>query len=152
MMPTINQLSAVDSVAASDLLPIFSQANGDARKASMTVIAAYIQTLITSTDNKQTQYSAPSATGFNTAITGTGISAWLILTPTAGFAAGTITLPPVAGVLDKQEILVNSTQAVTTLTVAANGATVTGAPATLAQNGSFLLRFDGVTKTWYRVG
>ena len=151
-MTTINQLSAVDSVAASDQVPIYSQANGDARRASLTLLGAYIQTLITSTDNKQTQYSAPSSSGFNVAITGTGLSAWLILTPVAGYAAGTITLPPVAGVLDKQELLVNTTQAVTTLTVAGNGATVTGAPTTLAQNASFLLRFDGVMKTWYRVG
>jgi len=63
-----------------------------------------------------------------------------------------LVLPPVAGVLDKQELLVNTTQAVTTLTVSANGATVVGAPTTLAAGGFFCLRFDGVLDTWYRVG
>ena len=151
-MPTINQLSAVDSLSASDLFPIFSQANGDARKASLTLLAEFIQTLITSTDDKRTQYYAPQATGFSVQIDGTGQSIWLIMTPIAGLAAGTIILPLVAGVLDKQEILVNTTQLVTTLTINANGATVVGAPTTLAANAFFRLRFDGVLKTWYRVG
>ena len=151
-MPTINQLTAVDAVQAGDLLPIFSQANGDARKTSLTTLAAFIQTLITSTDNKVTQYAAPSATGFSVSVSGTGLSIWLVLTPLAGYAAGTVVLPPVAGVLDKQEILVNTTQAVTALTVNANGATIVGAPTTLAAGGFFRLRFDAVLDTWYRVG
>lgn len=41
-MTTINQLSAVSSLIAGDLIPVFSTANGDARKASMTVVAAYV--------------------------------------------------------------------------------------------------------------
>ena len=151
-MPTINQLTAVDAVQAGDLIPIFSQANGDARKTSLTTLAAFIQTLITSTDDKRTQYAAPSATGFSVAVVGTGLSIWLVLTPLAAYAAGTLVLPPVAGVLDKQEILVNTTQAVAALTINANGATVVGAPATLAAGGFFRLRFDGVLHTWYRVG
>lgn len=151
-MPTINQLSAADSLSDGDLLPVYSQNNGDARKAALSLLAAYLQGKITSTDDKTTQYAAPSATAFNIQIGGTGQSIWLILTPTGAFAAGTLTLPPVAGVLDKQEILVNTTQAVTALTIAGNGATVTGAPTTLAANAFFRLRFDGVTDTWYRVG
>ena len=151
-MPTINQLSAVSSVVAGDLVPIYSQSNGDARKASMTVIGDYLQSIITSTDDKLTQYAAPSATGFNIQINNDSLSVWLILTPVAGYAAGTLTLPLVASCIDKQEILVNTTQAVTTLTIAGNGATVTGEPTTLAADDFFRLRFDGVTDTWYRVG
>ena len=151
-MPTINQLSAVDQVVSSDQVPIYSSENGDARKASMAVIATFLQTLITSTDDKLTQYAAPSATGFSIQINNDSQSVWLILTPTGTFAAGTLVLPAVANCLDRQEILVNTTQTVTALTVSGNGATVTGAPTTLAANGYFRLRFDGVTKTWYRVG
>ena len=151
-MATINQLTAVDAVQAGDLLPIFSQANGDTRKTSLTTLAAFIQTLITSTDNKQTQYAAPAATGFSVQVQGTGLSIWLVLTPIAGYAAGTLVFPPVAGVLDKQEIIVNSTQAITALTINANGATIVGAPTTLTAGGFFRFRFDGVTDTWYRVG
>jgi hypothetical protein len=54
--------------------------------------------------------------------------------------------------VDGQQLLVSCTQAVTTLTVAGNGSTVNGAPATLAANAFFRLRFDGVFKAWYRVG
>lgn len=151
-MPTINQLTAVDQVVASDQLPIFSSENGDARKASMTVIAAYIQSLITATDDKITQYAQPSATGFTVTVNDANSSVWLVLTPLAGYAAGTIVLPSLANCADRQEILANTTQLVTTLTVNANGATVVGAPTTLAANSFFRLRFDAVQKTWYRVG
>ena len=151
-MTTINQLSAVDSLSAGDLFPVFQTANGDARKASASVVAAFVQTLITSTDDKLTQFSAPSANAFTVQINDADESVWLVLTPTAGFAAGTIKLPLLANCVDKQEILVNCTQAVTTLTTDGNGATVTGAPAALTANAFFRLRFEGVTKTWYRVG
>lgn len=151
-MPTINQLSAVDQVVSSDQVPIYSSENGDARKASMTVLAAFIKTLITSVDDKITQYFAPSATGFTATINDNSNSTWLILTPTGTLAAGTIKLPTVTNCVDHQEVLVNSTQTVTALTINGNGATVTGAPTTLAANGFFRLRFDGVTDTWYRVG
>lgn len=151
-MSTINQLTAVDKVISSDQVPIYSSDNGDARKASMSVIAAFVQTLIAVTDNKVTQYSQPAATGFTVTLNNDSKSLWLILTPLAGYAAGTITLPAVANCIDRQEILVNSTQAVTTLTIGANGSTVIGAPTTLAANAFFTLRFDAVLKTWYRVG
>ena len=151
-MPTINQLSAVDEVVSSDQVPIYSSENGDARKASMAVLLAFFKGRITANDDKLTQYAAPSATGFTVTINNDSLSVWLILTPVAGYAAGTLTLPAVANCVDRQEILVNCTQAVTALTVAGNGATVTGAPTTLAANAYFRLRFDAVTKTWYRVG
>lgn len=151
-MAEINRLTAVDEISVSDQVPIYSAANGDARKASMTLLREFMQDGITATDDKVTQYSAPSATGFSVSITDDSNSVWLILTPGAGYAAGTIVLPAVANCVDRQEILVNCTQAVTTLTITANGSTVTGAPTTLAANGYFRLRFDGLTDTWYRVG
>lgn len=151
-MPTINQLSAVDAVVSSDQIPIYSSEQGDARKASMATLLAFFAGQITANDDKITQYAAPSATAFNVQINNDSKSVWLVLTPTAGFAAGTLTMPAVANCVDRQELLVNCTQAVTALTIAANGATVTGAPTTLAANAYFRLRFDAVTKTWYRVG
>ncbi len=41
-MTTINQLSSMDSVSGGDLLPVFSTSNGDARKASISLLLAYI--------------------------------------------------------------------------------------------------------------
>lgn len=43
-MPTINQLTSVDTVVASDQFPIYSSANGDARKSSMTTLVNFLQT------------------------------------------------------------------------------------------------------------
>jgi hypothetical protein len=151
-MTTINQLSAVDAVVSSDQVPIYSSTNGDARKASMSVIKDYVLSDATVADDKVTQYASPAATGFTVTVNNSSDSVWLILTPLAGYAAGTITLPAVANCVDRQELLVNTTQAVTTLTVAGNGATVIGAPTTLAANAFFRLRFDAVLDVWYRVG
>lgn len=154
-MSTINQLAAVDQLSASDLVAIFSTSNGDARKASITVLAAAIQSLLSAPGSMQTQYFAPNATGFSVtaAPTVNGASLYLLMTPTADFAAGTITLPLLANCVDGQEVLVSSTHAVTALTVAGNGAVaVNGAPTTLAANGFVRLRYDGVSQSWYRIG
>ncbi len=151
-MPQINQLAAVDQVQSGDQVPIYSAANGDARKASLALLKTFFQEGVTAADDKITQYAAPNATGFSVQVNNDADSIWLVLTPTAGFAAGTLVLPAVANCVDRQEVLVNCTQVVTTLTVSGNGATVTGAPTTLAANGFFRLRFDAVLKTWYRVG
>ena len=150
-MTTINQLNAQDTLSISDLIVIYSNGNGEARKTSLSNLAAFLSTLIIVTDNKITQYAKPNATGFNIPISATNSSVWLILTPTADFAAGTITLPPLANCVDRQEILVNTTKAVTALTIAGNGAAVSGAPTTLVAGASFRLRFDVVTKIWYKV-
>ena len=155
-MSEINQLSASGTLNAGDLLPVFITNNGDARKVAISVLQAYLQSALTfsvSGISYTTRRSAPSATAFNVAITDGSASIHLILTPTAGFAAGTITLPAVANLIDKQEVLVNCTQAVTTLTIAANGATaVTGEPSALAANDFFRLKYDASASAWYRVG
>lgn len=151
-MTTINQLTTMDSVSDGDQVPFFSTNNGDTRKSSFSTLKTYFQTGVTANDDKLTQYSAPSATGFSVQVNNASNSVWLILTATGTFAAGTLVLPTLANCVDRQEILVNSTQVVTALTINGNGATVTGAPTTLAANSFFRLRFDNVAKVWYRVG
>lgn len=157
-MPQINRLSAVDSLQGGDLVPIFDQSNGDARKAAMSILQQYMQDNLTfpsftGVQEYATQRSAPSSTGFNIAVTDGSDNIHLILTPTAGFATGTITLPAVANCVDKQRVLVNCTQQVTALTINGNGATaVTGEPTSLGADDFFTLKFDAQTSTWYRVG
>ena len=147
-----NRVTSSAQLSGSDLLPLFLQQNGGDSAVSLSLFAAWLAANSTVTgDGKVTQYSAPSATGFTVTITDSSASAWLILTPVAGYAAGTIVLPALANATNQQEVLVNCTQAVTTLTINANGATVTGGPTTLAANAFFTLRFDAVLKTWYRV-
>ena len=154
----ISKLNSTDQIVAGDQIPIGSQSNGDDRRIATTVLLDYMQANLTFPDVTgapvlETQYSVPSATGFNVQITDGSDSIHLILTPTAGYAAGTITLPAVANAIDKQEVLVNCTQQVTALTVDGNGATaVTGEPTSLGADDFFRLKFDIISKTWYRIG
>ena len=147
-MTDIYQLTAVSSVIAGDQVPIWSTNNGGARKASMSTLLAYIQDNIAFPAAFTKQYAAPSATAFSVSITAG--DTWLILTPVAGYAYGTIVLP--TDPTDSQEVLVNCTQSVTTLVVDGGTKTVTGEPATLAANAFFRLRYDSIAGVWYRVG
>lgn len=144
-MATINQLSATDALSGGDLLPVYKQSQGDARKASITTVMDYVNANVT-TVTQNTQYAAPAATGFSVTVN-TG-NVWLILSPVSTYAAGAIVLPTGAG--DRDTVTLNCTQIVTSLTVS-SGATVAGAPTTLAANGFFTMRFDAATSTWYRI-
>lgn len=152
-MPQINQLNSVDKPSGSDLLPIYSQQNGDARSLSLSNLSAWLATQTSSqNDNKVTQYSAPNVNNFVTKVQDGPNSIWLVMTPANTYLLGTILLPSVLNCIDRQEVLVNYVNGVTGLTVDGNGAIVIGAPIVMTANGYFRLRFDAVTKTWYRVG
>jgi len=153
----INKLNATDTISTSDLLALWSATNGDDRRTSFAVLLEFMQNNLTFTSPSfqayATQYAVPSATGFNIQITDGDDNIHLILTPTAGYAAGTITLPLSTNCVDTQEIIVNCTQAVTALTVDGNGATaVTGEPTSLGADDFFRLKYDLLSKTWYRIG
>jgi hypothetical protein len=148
-MSGIGDLTTTTALALADLFPLESASDRDARKASLSALRDFLQANLTfSASDLVQQYAAPSATGFSVSIA-VG-NTWLILTPVAGYAAGTIILP--ANPTNEQVVNLNTTQAVTTLTVNGNGKTVTGAPTTLAANAFFTLRFDATTNAWYRVG
>lgn len=159
-MPTINQLNSVSTPSASDLLPLYSQSNGDARQLSLSNLLNWIEenialpsTGVSPFPQYTTQYAAPSANNFTVNVTNSNANIWLILTPTAGFASGTLVLPNVTSAIDKQEILVNCTQQIAALTINGNGATaVTGEPTSLGADDFFRLRYDLPTHSWYRVG
>jgi hypothetical protein len=147
-MSGIDDLTTTTALALADLFPLESASDRDARKASLSALRDFMQTNLTfSASDLVQQYAAPSATGFSVSIA-VG-NTWLILTPVAGYAAGTIILP--LNPTNEQVVNLNTTQAVTTLTVNGNGKTVTGAPTTLAANAFFTLRFDATTNAWYRV-
>jgi hypothetical protein len=145
-MTAIYQLSGAEIIEDGDQFVIFSLTNGDTRKVSTAVLLAYINEKVVP-GSLETQYAAPSATGFSVTVSA---NTHLLLTPVAGYAAGTIILP--AGPTDRDEFLCNSTQAVTTLTINGNGKGVVGGPATLAANAFFRLKYDGVVGNWYRIG
>jgi hypothetical protein len=126
--------------------------NGQDYQALGSTVLAWVQAGVSSVDGKRLQYAAPNATGFTVLVNDSNKSVWLVLTPLAAYVTGAITLPSVLNCVESQEILVNCTQAVTALTVNGNGATVVGAPITLAANSFFTLRFEPVLRVWYRVG
>lgn len=146
----IERLSLIDRITPSTVVAV--NENGIDYRANIGTVATYINQQGSSGDGKVLQYSAPTSTGFTTTITDSSSSVWLVLTPNATLAAGTITLPAVANCVDSQEILVSSSQTVTALTIGLNGALAVGAPTTIAAGGFFRLRFEPILKTWYRVG
>ena len=154
-MSAINKLPTVSTLTTSDLVALFSNSLGNDAAATLGTLLAWLQSQLTASGDFVTQYAAPSASGFTvTVVTPTnGQSMFVLLTPNAGYAAGTIVYPAQATCVDGQELLLTTTQAVTALTTNGNGATaVNGAPTTLAANAFFRMRYDGVLKSWYRVG
>jgi hypothetical protein len=145
-MTQINKLSATDTVTAGDLVPVWSQGNGDTRKAALSVLQAYMQANLTFSAGKPaTQYASP-LTGTTVSVTGTG-DTWLVLTPAGTIATLTVALP--SAPVNKQEVAVSSSQTVTALTL--SGGTVIGAPTTVGAAAPFRLRYEGVAGAWYKV-
>ena len=147
-MPTINQLSAINSLSAGDNILVYAPGEGDTRRASLSTLLAFFQSSFADPDYL-TIINAPTNSGFNLQIGAQTQSLFLIINPTGVFAAGTITLPPVASCFDGQEILVVSSQSIAALTVNGNGATLIGAPGALGVGGFFTIRFNSLQATWY---
>lgn len=153
-MPTIDQLSSTAALAPEDVIPFFSDAAKDARKVTMPVLANYLKATLDGEPDETVYALAVVGSTFTTTIEPltAGGNVHALLTPSAAFTAGTITLPGSDTRGDGQEVLVTCTKAITALTVAGNGAAVNGAPTTLAANGWFRMKFDLASITWYRVG
>ena len=149
-MPTINQLSSVDTVAVGDQFPVYSSANGDARKASGSALLAFIEANFASPDYT-TVMVAPTVSGFVQPIGDTGNNVWLIINAAADLAAGTVQLPPAASAIDGQQVLVVTANALASVTVTSAGASVVGFPTSLGDNGFFAMRYSASMLTWYCV-
>ena len=147
-MPTINQLAALNSLSSGDNILVYAPSEGDTRRASLTTLLSFIEANFANPDYT-TQINAPTSSGFNLQLGAQTESLFLIINPTGAFAAGTITLPPVASCFDGQEILVVSSQSIAALTVNGNGATLLGTPGALGIGGFFTIRFNLLQSTWY---
>lgn len=144
----ISGLNTATGLAAGDALPIASQAGGEDQKATLAMLAAYLQGALTFPSVTMVrQFASPNASGFSVAVAQANL--WLTIQPAAPYASGTIVLPAVKA--DQQRVQVNCTQAVTALTVSGNGATVSGAPTALVQNGYFTMQWDATNQVWFRV-
>jgi hypothetical protein len=149
-MPTINQLPTITTLSGGDQLPVYATSNGDARKASISTLVEYFQTTFAD-PNYTVVINAPTNSGFNIALAASSQSIWLIMNPSGAFAAGSVTLPPVANCYDGQEIIIISTQTISALTINGNGGTLVGIPLSLGAGSSFTIRFNELQSTWYTI-
>jgi hypothetical protein len=150
-MPTINQLSGISQVSGGDLLPVYVSNNGDARKVSITQLLQYFQTVFAAPTVATNLYTP--GTGFNITVpTPTSEQQWMILQPAGTLATGTVTLPLNTGVPDGTQVLITSTQTITSFTIALNGAAaIFGAVSTLTAGAAICYRFYQATNSWYNV-
>lgn len=152
------KITRTDNVSLGDLAVVYANNSGDFRGTPYSSVVDLMQNALTFPDAGKsyevTQYAAPAAAGFNIVISGdSGQSVHLIITPSAGLAGGAITLPDVGTLKDRQEIVVNCTNQITSLTIDGSGAaSVVGAPSSLGADDFFRLKFDAITGNWYRIG
>ena len=152
-MAAINRLPSVASVAATDRVAVFSESLGADAAATLMTLLAWLQEQLTTATDFITQYASPSSSGFSIAVSPAviGGNVFLLVTPTSGFATGTIVLPDEETRVHGQEVKCVVTETISTLTVTSENAAVVGTPL-LSGVPFFTFRFDAVTTTWYRVG
>jgi hypothetical protein len=150
-MPTINQLPVLNTISSGDQLPVYSPNNGDARRTSIGSLLTFFQQSFAS-PTLATNLFTPG-TGFNIAVpTPVAQQQWMLIQPAGTLATGTVTLPLNTQTPDGTEVLVTTTQQITTFTLAANGAAqLYGAPTTLAAQDNFRVRYYQPTNSWYRI-
>ena len=150
-MPQINQLSSISQVSGANQIPVYDQNNGDARKMSVSALLQYFQATFAA-PTVATNLYVPG-TGFNVTVpTPVSEQQWMILQPAGSLATGTITLPLNTGVPDGTQVLITSTQTITSFTIALNGAAaIFGAVSTLTAGAAICYRFYQATNSWYNV-
>jgi hypothetical protein len=150
-MPTINQLPLLTTPSTGDQIPVYTPNNGDARRVPINALLQLFQAQFAS-PTLSTQFATPG-TGFNIAVqTPVSQQQWLLIQPAGTLAAGTVTLPLNTATPDGTELLVTTTQQITSFTLALNGAAdAFGAPSTLAAEGFFRMRYYANTNSWYRI-
>jgi hypothetical protein len=150
-MPQINQLPVLGTVSSGDQLPVYSPNNGDARRTSIGSLLTFFQQSFASPTLSVNLYVPGS--GFNITVpTPVSNDQWMLLQPAGTLATGTITLPLNTGVPDGTTVLITTTQEITSLTIALNGATaIYGGATTLSAGSATAVRFYQPTNSWYQI-
>ena len=150
-MPTINQLPVLNTISSGDQLPVYSPNNGDARRTSIGSLLTFFQQSFASPTLAVNLFVPGN--GFNITVpTPVSEQQWMLLQPAGTLATGTITLPLNTGVPDGTTVLITSTQEITSLTIALNGATaIYGAVTTLGAGCAAVYRFYQPTNSWYNI-
>jgi hypothetical protein len=150
-MPTINQLPVLNTISSGDQLPVYSPNNGDARRTSIGSLLTFFQQSFASPTLATNLYVPGN--GFNITVpTPVSQDQWMLLQPAGTLASGTITLPLNTGVPDGTTVLITTTQEITSLTIALNGASaIYGAVTSLAAGAATVIRFYQPTNSWYQI-
>ena len=150
-MPQINQLPVLSTVSSGDQLPVYSPNNGDARRLSIGNLLTFFQQSFASPTLSVNLYVPGS--GFNITVpTPVSQDQWMLLQPAGTLATGTITLPLNTGVPDGTTVLITTTQEITSLTIALNGATALyGGVSFLGAGTATAIRFYQPTNSWYQI-
>jgi hypothetical protein len=150
-MPQINQLPVLSTVSSGDQLPVYSPNNGDARRLSIGNLLTFFQQSFASPTLSVNLYVPGS--GFNITVpTPVSQDQWMLLQPAGTLASGTITLPLNTGVPDGTTVLITTTQEITSLTIALNGATALyGGVTFLGAGTATAIRFYQPTNSWYQI-
>lgn len=150
-MPSINQLPLLSPISSGDQLPVYSPNNGDARRTSIGSLLTFFQQTFASPTLAVNLFVPGS--GFNITVpTPVSNNQWMLLQPAGTLASGTITLPLNTSVPDGTSVLITSTQEITSLTIALNGASaIYGAVTSLAAGTATAIRFYQPTNSWYQV-
>jgi len=150
-MPTINQLPILSTISSGDQLPVYSPNNGDARRTSIGSLLTFFQQSFASPTLSVNLFVPGN--GFNITVpTPVSNDQWMLLQPAGTLATGTITLPLNTGVPDGTTVLITSTQEITSLTIALNGASaIYGAVSSLGAGTGTAIRFYQPTNSWYNI-
>lgn len=150
-MPTINQLPVLNTISSGDQLPVYSPNNGDARRISIGNLLTFFQQSFASPTLAVNLFVPGN--GFNITVpTPVSEQQWMLLQPAGTLATGTITLPLNTGVPDGTTVLITSTQEISALTIALNGASaIYGAVTALGAGCAAVYRFYQPTNSWYNI-
>jgi len=150
-MPTINQLPVLNTISSGDQLPVYSPNNGDARRTSIGSLLTFFQQSFASPTLAVNLFVPGN--GFNITVpTPVSNDQWMLLQPASTLATGTITLPLNTGVPDGTSVLITTTQQITSLTLALNGASaIYGSVTSLAAGTATAIRFYQPTNSWYQI-
>jgi hypothetical protein len=150
-MPQINQLPVLNTISSGDQLPVYSPNNGDARRTSIGSLLTFFQQSFASPTLAVNLFVPGS--GFNITVpTPVSNDQWMLLQPAGTLATGTITLPLNTGVPDGTTVLITTTQEITSLTIALNGASaIYGGVSFLGAGTATAIRFYQPTNSWYQI-
>jgi len=152
-MAMIYQLPLLSQVSLGDQFAVYAPNTGDARRLPLSTLLQFFQqtfaapTLATNIYTPTTGFSIPVPTPVSQ-------QQWMLLQPAGTLATGTITLPLNTITPDGTEVLITSTQTITSLTVGINGAVAIYGltnPGTLNAQDWFRLRFVQSQNSWYRI-